>query len=74
MMKRFRIALLAIALLTILLAGCSSTQSATTGPDEGSAVRSKAVGSADEGSQTRSKAVGEQENTDIISNSDSDAE
>ena len=59
-MKRFRIAILSIALLSMLLAGCASTKSATTDPDEGSGVRSKEVGS--------------QENTDISSDGDTGVE
>ena len=59
-MKRFRIAILSIALLSMLLAGCASTKSATTEPDEGSGVRSKEVGS--------------QENTDISADGDTGVE
>ena len=59
-MKRFRIAILSIALLSMLLAGCASTKSATTDPDEGSGVRSKEVGS--------------QENTDVSVDGDTGVE
>lgn len=70
MMKRFRIAILSLVLLSTLLAGCASNKSAATDPDEGSAVRSKEVGSAYEGSAVRSKEVGSQENTDISADGD----
>lgn len=74
-MKRFRIAILSIALLSMLLAGCASTKSATTEPDEGSGVRSKEVGSQyDEGSGVRSKEVGSQENTDVSVDGDTGVE
>ena len=74
-MKRFRIAILSLVLLSTLLAGCASNKSATTDPDEGSAVRSKEVGSQyDEGSAVRSKIVGSQGNTDVSVDGDTGVE
>ncbi|MGM9616308.1 hypothetical protein [Butyricicoccus sp.] len=77
-MKRFRIAILSTVLLSmllsVLLTGCGSKPAATA-PEEGSAVRSKEVGSQyDEGSAVRSKEVGSQENTDISVDGDTGVE
>lgn len=72
-MKRLYMILASLALLSLLLAGCASTQPKT---DEGSAVRSKLTGSAEEegtsGRQIRSKLVGD--NTDVSVDGDTGME